>query len=176
VLPRQHTAPRSGPCGFAVPPVGAFSAADSLVERSRDPHVLEARSRRREGMPGAKMIEAGGYAEPAVDPRIVFFRHIRNSQRFQKGNKLIAPDIEKEVSKAPAFFDPYRVGDDRLKPQKALLSRPVHRLRWPRSAMSCAPGVETTDIVDHGWAQSIYFNGPNGLSLEYCCVVRACRP
>jgi hypothetical protein len=32
--------------------------------------------------------------------------------------------------------------------------------------------VETTDIVDHGWAQSIYFKDPNGLSLEYCCVVR----
>ena len=33
-------------------------------------------------------------------------------------------------------------------------------------------GVETTDIVDHGWAQSIYFKDPNGLSLEYCCIVR----
>ena len=35
-----------------------------------------------------------------------------------------------------------------------------------------AKGVETTDIVDHGWAQSIYFKDPNGLSLEYCCAVR----
>jgi catechol 2,3-dioxygenase-like lactoylglutathione lyase family enzyme len=34
-----------------------------------------------------------------------------------------------------------------------------------------AKGVETTDIVDHGWAQSIYFKDPNGLSLEYCCMV-----
>ena len=34
-----------------------------------------------------------------------------------------------------------------------------------------AKGVETTDIVDHQWAQSIYFKDPNGLSLEYCCVV-----
>jgi len=34
-----------------------------------------------------------------------------------------------------------------------------------------AKGVETTDIVDHGWAQSIYFKDPNGLSLEYCCAV-----
>ena len=33
-------------------------------------------------------------------------------------------------------------------------------------------GVEVTDIVDHGWAQSIYFEDPNGLSLEYCCPVR----
>jgi catechol 2,3-dioxygenase-like lactoylglutathione lyase family enzyme len=32
-------------------------------------------------------------------------------------------------------------------------------------------GVDTTDIVDHGVAQSIYFKDPNGLSLEYCCVV-----
>jgi catechol 2,3-dioxygenase-like lactoylglutathione lyase family enzyme len=33
-------------------------------------------------------------------------------------------------------------------------------------------GVEVTDIVDHGWAKSIYFKDANGLSLEYCCVVR----
>lgn len=32
-------------------------------------------------------------------------------------------------------------------------------------------GVKVTDIVDHGWARSIYFTDPNGLSLEYCCVV-----
>jgi hypothetical protein len=31
--------------------------------------------------------------------------------------------------------------------------------------------VEVTDIVDHQWAQSIYFKDPNGLSLEYCCIV-----
>jgi catechol 2,3-dioxygenase-like lactoylglutathione lyase family enzyme len=31
--------------------------------------------------------------------------------------------------------------------------------------------VATTDIVDHGSAQSIYFKDPNGLSLEYCCLV-----
>jgi len=35
-----------------------------------------------------------------------------------------------------------------------------------------AKGVEVTDIVDHGWARSIYFKDPNGLSLEYCCIVR----
>jgi len=35
-----------------------------------------------------------------------------------------------------------------------------------------AKGVEVTDIVDHGWARSIYFKDPNGLSLEYCCTVR----
>jgi catechol 2,3-dioxygenase-like lactoylglutathione lyase family enzyme len=34
-----------------------------------------------------------------------------------------------------------------------------------------AKGVEVSDIVDHRWAQSIYFRDPNGLSLEYCCVV-----
>jgi hypothetical protein len=34
-----------------------------------------------------------------------------------------------------------------------------------------ANGVETTEIVDHGWARSIYFKDPNGISLEYCCVV-----
>jgi len=33
-------------------------------------------------------------------------------------------------------------------------------------------GLHVTDVVDHGWAKSIYFKDPNGLSLEYCCVVR----
>jgi catechol 2,3-dioxygenase-like lactoylglutathione lyase family enzyme len=33
-------------------------------------------------------------------------------------------------------------------------------------------GVEVTEITDHGWAQSIYFKDPNGLSLEYCCMTR----
>ena len=44
------------------------------------------------------------------------------------------------------------------------VGREEHQLR--------ARGVETTDIVDQGWAQSIYFRDPNGLSIEYCCVVR----
>jgi len=35
-----------------------------------------------------------------------------------------------------------------------------------------AKGVEVTDIVDHVWAKSIYFKDPNGMSLEYCCLVR----
>jgi catechol 2,3-dioxygenase-like lactoylglutathione lyase family enzyme len=35
-----------------------------------------------------------------------------------------------------------------------------------------ANGVAVTDIVDHGWAKSIYFKDPNGLQLEYCCMVR----
>jgi catechol-2,3-dioxygenase len=29
-----------------------------------------------------------------------------------------------------------------------------------------------TEIVDHNWAKSIYFKDPNGISLEYCCLVR----
>jgi len=32
--------------------------------------------------------------------------------------------------------------------------------------------VEVTEVVDHGWAKSIYFNDPNGLMLEYCCLTR----
>ncbi len=35
-----------------------------------------------------------------------------------------------------------------------------------------AKGVPVTDVVDHGWAKSIYFKDPNGMSLEYCCLVR----
>ena len=33
-------------------------------------------------------------------------------------------------------------------------------------------GVKVTDIVDHEWAKSIYFDDPNGISLEYCCLTR----
>ena len=35
-----------------------------------------------------------------------------------------------------------------------------------------AKGVQVTDIVDHNWAKSIYFKDPNGISLEYCCLMR----
>jgi catechol 2,3-dioxygenase-like lactoylglutathione lyase family enzyme len=31
-------------------------------------------------------------------------------------------------------------------------------------------GVEVTDVVDHRWCKSIYFDDPNGLQLEYCCL------
>jgi len=33
-------------------------------------------------------------------------------------------------------------------------------------------GIEVAEVVDHGWAKSIYFNDPNGLMLEYCCLTR----
>jgi len=71
----------------------------------------------------SKMIEAGGNAEPAVDPRIVFCGYIGNSVRFQKGNKLTAADIEKHVPQVAAFFDRYRVGNNRLETQHALVKR-----------------------------------------------------
>ena len=35
-----------------------------------------------------------------------------------------------------------------------------------------AKGVKVTDIVDHDWAKSIYFQDPNGLMLEFCCLTR----
>lgn len=35
-----------------------------------------------------------------------------------------------------------------------------------------AKGVAVSDISDHGWAKSFYFQDPNGISLEYCCQVR----
>ena len=35
-----------------------------------------------------------------------------------------------------------------------------------------AKGVEVTEVVDHNWAKSIYFKDPNGVSLEYCCLMR----
>jgi catechol 2,3-dioxygenase-like lactoylglutathione lyase family enzyme len=36
-----------------------------------------------------------------------------------------------------------------------------------------AKGVLVSPVVDHQWAQSIYFKDPNGLMLEFCCVTRA---
>jgi glyoxalase family protein len=31
-------------------------------------------------------------------------------------------------------------------------------------------GVRVTPTIDHGWAESIYFEDPNGLLLEYACA------
>src|SRR5882672_10762496 len=67
------------------------------------------------------MIEGGGNTESAVDPRIVACGYVRNSARFQKGDELIAPDIEKDMPQRPAFFDLYRVRDDRLEAQDTLV-------------------------------------------------------
>ena len=33
-------------------------------------------------------------------------------------------------------------------------------------------GIMVTDVVDHEWAQSIYFLDPNGISLEFCFLTR----
>jgi catechol 2,3-dioxygenase-like lactoylglutathione lyase family enzyme len=41
-----------------------------------------------------------------------------------------------------------------------------------RRAELIAKGVKVTPIVDHEWAQSIYFKDPNGLLLEYCAYTR----
>jgi catechol 2,3-dioxygenase-like lactoylglutathione lyase family enzyme len=35
-----------------------------------------------------------------------------------------------------------------------------------------ARGVEVTDVVDHDWAKSIYFQDPNGIQLEFCYFTR----
>jgi catechol 2,3-dioxygenase-like lactoylglutathione lyase family enzyme len=40
-----------------------------------------------------------------------------------------------------------------------------------------ARGVAVSEIVDHdGWCKSIYFEDPNGIQLEYCCLTRALTP
>jgi catechol 2,3-dioxygenase-like lactoylglutathione lyase family enzyme len=37
--------------------------------------------------------------------------------------------------------------------------------------------IEVTDVIDHEWCNSIYFNDPvNGLRLEFCTMVRDFRP
>ena len=50
--------------------------------------------------------------------------------------------------------------------------RPARWQPWRRSVRVAGQGVPVTDIVDHEWAQSIYFHDPNGISLEYCCLTR----
>ena len=35
-----------------------------------------------------------------------------------------------------------------------------------------AKGVDVSDVIDHGWAKSVYFRDPSGVSLEYCCLTR----
>jgi catechol 2,3-dioxygenase-like lactoylglutathione lyase family enzyme len=35
-----------------------------------------------------------------------------------------------------------------------------------------ARGVDVTEVVDHDWAKSIYFEDPNGIQLEFCCYTR----
>ncbi len=35
-----------------------------------------------------------------------------------------------------------------------------------------ARGVDVTEVVDHDWAKSIYFQDPNGIQLEFCCYTR----
>jgi catechol 2,3-dioxygenase-like lactoylglutathione lyase family enzyme len=40
-----------------------------------------------------------------------------------------------------------------------------------------AHGIEVTDVIDHEWCNSIYFNDPvNGLRLEFCAMMRDFRP
>jgi catechol 2,3-dioxygenase-like lactoylglutathione lyase family enzyme len=39
-----------------------------------------------------------------------------------------------------------------------------------------AKGVQVTDVVDHGWCQSIYFRDPNKLQLEYCVLTEQLSP
>jgi catechol 2,3-dioxygenase-like lactoylglutathione lyase family enzyme len=38
-----------------------------------------------------------------------------------------------------------------------------------------AKGIAVTEVMDHGWASSIYFRDPNGVTLEYCCATRDLR-
>lgn len=35
-----------------------------------------------------------------------------------------------------------------------------------------AKGVKVTEVVDHGWAKSVYFKDPNHIQLEYCCLTQ----
>ena len=39
-----------------------------------------------------------------------------------------------------------------------------------KSADLAGKGIDTSEVVDHGWCKSVYFNDPNGLQLEFCCL------
>jgi catechol 2,3-dioxygenase-like lactoylglutathione lyase family enzyme len=57
------------------------------------------------------------------------------------------------------FFD---TGGNQLSPEELATRR----------AELIGKGVEVTPVIDHGWAESIYFKDPNGLLLEYACGTR----
>jgi hypothetical protein len=92
--------------------------------------ALVGQSGRRPCLAG-KMIEGGWNSEAVVDACIKCFRHVRNALRFDEGKKPVAPDIEKEVSKTPAFLNPYCVDEHRPEAQNTLveLSCPVEAKR-----------------------------------------------
>ncbi len=54
----------------------------------------------------------------------------------------------------------------------AFVAESVEALHAKRAEL-IAKGVKVTPVVDHEWAQSIYFKDPNGLLLEYAVQVRA---
>jgi len=83
----------------------------------------------RTGLEG-KMIEAGWDTEPAIDARVVFSRYARNSVRFQKGDELIAPNIEKEVSKKRPASSTSGTSSTRSMPSCATRGRATTR-HWP---------------------------------------------
>jgi hypothetical protein len=56
-----------------------------------------------------------------IDACVIVCRYAWDSLRFQEGDQLIAPDIEKEVAKPAAFFDRYRVRDDGLESKNAFV-------------------------------------------------------
>ena len=98
-------------------------------------------------------IHGQGMSSAANYARVIFRWHIRNAVRFQKRDQHRGLGV-------PAGF--YHFAFEAGSP--AALAEKRDELR--------TKGVEVTDIVNHGWAQSIYFKDPNGLSLEYCCTVR----
>ncbi len=51
----------------------------------------------------------------------------------------------------------------------------LEELRTKRESLM-QKGVPVTDVVDHDWSHSIYFDDPvNGLKLEYSCITRDLR-
>src|SRR5882757_1672387 len=142
--------------------------APSVIDDIRDLHALGAQlvalvgqGSVRAGLEG-KMIEAGGNAEAAVDARIVSCRYVGNVLRFQKGDQLIAPDIEKEVPNAPAFLDSQRVGDDWLEAQDTLVKRagPIE--------VKCREANVGKSAIAHGYCSS-----PDGCSDSFLEIARA---
>ena len=99
--------------------------------------------------------------------------HLRHVFYDVGGGQLIAFLEPNGVPDVPAKYDAGSTAGSVFPPASIiLLSRPAWRLGSRGSVTNCSgKGVETTEIVDHGWARSIYFKDPNGISLEYCCIV-----
>src|SRR5262249_10263972 len=68
-----------------------------------------------------EMVEGGRNAQPAINAGIVVRRHARYVARFHERQKLIASDVEEDMSQPTTLADERRVGNRRLEAENVLV-------------------------------------------------------